>query len=204
MIDLLEDKTVKTDVSCSLVISQWAKLGLEELDFGGGKPMYTGSLTSDIYCLFLPVAGNLDAIKVQVSLPEDVVQRLEYYMLRVIIKSDKESPSAVKANVLTRAAPAAGGSHHRWERSGLGDLTRGCFRLRPSMLSWSFMSVDRANFCAGAVNGSVGFWRFHYRVFLDLFESLQVWSCIGLEIDQLEQKGQNIMQSGDFHAEQSE
>ena len=44
----------------------------------------------------------------------------------------------------------------------------------------------------------------HYRVFLDLFESLQVWSCIGLEIDQLEQKGQNIMQSGDFHAEQSE
>ncbi|KAF3548829.1 hypothetical protein DY000_02008744 [Brassica cretica] len=79
--------------------------------------MYTGSLTSDIYCLFLPVAGNLDAIKVQVSLPEDVVKRLEYYMLRVIIKRDKESPSAVKANVLTRAAPAAGGSHHRWERS---------------------------------------------------------------------------------------
>ena len=43
-----------------------------------------------------------------------------------------------------------------------------------------------------------------YRVFLVLFESLQVWSCIGLEIDQLEQKGQNTMQSGDFHAEQSE
>ena len=89
-IDLLEDKTVKTDVSCSLVISQWAKLGLEELEFGGGRPMYTGSLTSDIYCLFLPVAGNLDAIKVQVSLPEDVVQRLEYYMVKFLDGKDKE------------------------------------------------------------------------------------------------------------------
>ncbi|CAN6824192.1 unnamed protein product, partial [Brassica oleracea] len=89
-IDLLEDKTVKTDVSCSLVISQWAKLGLEELEFGGGRPMYTGSLTSDIYCLFLPVAGNLDAIKVQVSLPEDVVKRLEYYMVKFLDGKDKE------------------------------------------------------------------------------------------------------------------
>lgn len=89
-IDLLEDKTVKTDVSCSLVISQWAKLGLEELDFGGGKPMYMGSLTSDIYCLFLPVAGNCDAIRVQVSLPEDVVKRLEYYMVKFLDAKEKE------------------------------------------------------------------------------------------------------------------
>ncbi|KAJ0247478.1 putative hypersensitivity-related protein [Hirschfeldia incana] len=89
-IDLLEDKTLKTDVSCSLVISQWAKLGLEELDFGGGKPMYMGSLTSDIYCLFLPVAGNCDAIRVQVSLPEDVVKRLEYYMVKFLDAKDKE------------------------------------------------------------------------------------------------------------------
>ncbi|KAF3537952.1 hypothetical protein F2Q69_00021794 [Brassica cretica] len=44
-------------------------------------------------------------------------------------------------------------------RSGLGDLTSGCFRLHPSVIGWSFMSVDRANFCAGAVNGSVGFRR---------------------------------------------
>ena len=43
-----------------------------------------------------------------------------------------------------------------------------------------------------------------YRVFLVLFESLQVWSCIGWEMHQLEQKMQKRMQSGDFHAEQSE
>ncbi|XP_010552486.1 PREDICTED: omega-hydroxypalmitate O-feruloyl transferase [Tarenaya hassleriana] len=81
MVDLLEDKTVKTDVSCALVISQWAKFGLEDLDLGGGKPLYMGSLTSDIYCLFLPVAGNFDAVRVQVSMPEDVVKRFEYRMV---------------------------------------------------------------------------------------------------------------------------
>ncbi|VVA92712.1 unnamed protein product [Arabis nemorensis] len=93
-LDLLEDKTVNTDVSCSLVISQWAKLGLEELDFGGGKPLYMGPLTSDIYCLFLPVAGNYDAIRVQVSLPEDVVKRLEYYMVKFLDGDEEENPCA--------------------------------------------------------------------------------------------------------------
>ena len=42
-----------------------------------------------------------------------------------------------------------------------------------------------------------------YRVFLVLFESLQIWSCIGWEMDQLEQKRQQTVQFGDFHAEQS-
>ena len=42
-----------------------------------------------------------------------------------------------------------------------------------------------------------------YRVFLVIFESLQVWSCIGWEMDQLEQKRQKTMQFGGFHAEQS-
>ncbi|KAF3502160.1 hypothetical protein F2Q69_00040948 [Brassica cretica] len=31
----------------------------------------------------------------------------------------------------------------------------------------------------------------------------EVWSCIGWEMDQLEQKRQKTMQFGDFHAEQS-
>ena len=88
-INLLEDKTVKTDLTSSLVISQWARLGLEELDFGEGKPMYMGSLTSDIYCLFLPVAGNYDAIRVQVSMPEDVLRRLEYYMVKFLDEKGK-------------------------------------------------------------------------------------------------------------------
>ncbi|KAH7850524.1 hypothetical protein Vadar_034321 [Vaccinium darrowii] len=79
-VDLLEDKTVKTDLSLSLVISQWAKLGLEDLDFGEGKPLHMGPLASDIYCLFLPVMGDFDAVRVQVSVPESVVGKFEYYM----------------------------------------------------------------------------------------------------------------------------
>ena len=43
-----------------------------------------------------------------------------------------------------------------------------------------------------------------YRVFLVLFESLQVWSCTGWEMDLLEQKKQKTVQFGDFHAEQSD
>ena len=43
-----------------------------------------------------------------------------------------------------------------------------------------------------------------YRVFLVLFESLQVWSCTGWEMDQLEQKKQKTVQFGDFYAAQSD
>lgn len=80
MIDLLEDRTVRTDLSATLVISQWSKLGLEDLDFGDGKPLQMGPLLSDIYCLFLPVIGDLDATRVLLSMPECAVDKFEYYM----------------------------------------------------------------------------------------------------------------------------
>lgn len=80
MIDLLEDKTVKTDLSATLVISQWSKLGLEDLDFGEGKPLQMGPLLSDIYCLFLPVIGDFDATRVLLSVPECAVDKFENYM----------------------------------------------------------------------------------------------------------------------------
>lgn len=88
MIDLLEDKTVKTDLSTSLVISQWSKLGLEDLDFGEGKPLHMGPLTSDIYCLFLPVIGDFDAVRVLVSMPEGIVEKFEYFMTEFWDKED--------------------------------------------------------------------------------------------------------------------
>lgn len=84
MIDLLEDKTVETDLSASLVISQWSKLGLEEVDFGGGKALQMGPLTSDIYCLFLPVTGDSDAVRVMISVPEAMVEKFESYMKEFI------------------------------------------------------------------------------------------------------------------------
>ena len=80
-VDLLEDKTVKTDVSTSLVISQWSKLGLEEVDFGEGKALHMGPLTSDVYCLFLPViGGDANGVRVVVSVPESMVENFQYYM----------------------------------------------------------------------------------------------------------------------------
>ncbi|GER35538.1 HXXXD-type acyl-transferase family protein [Striga asiatica] len=36
------------DLSTTMVISQWSKLGLEELDFGHGKPRHMGPLYSDV------------------------------------------------------------------------------------------------------------------------------------------------------------
>lgn len=79
-VDLLEDKMVKTDVSTSLVISQWSKLGLEGVDFGEGKALHMGPLTSDVYCLFLPVIGGGDGVRVVVSVPESMVKSFEYQM----------------------------------------------------------------------------------------------------------------------------
>ncbi|CAN4093903.1 unnamed protein product [Withania somnifera] len=80
IVELLEDHTVRTDLSTSLVISQWSRLGLEEVNFGEGKPIQMGPLTSDIYCLFLPSVGEIDAVRVLVSLPENAVKKFEYYM----------------------------------------------------------------------------------------------------------------------------
>ncbi|KAM7521154.1 hypothetical protein LguiB_020116 [Lonicera macranthoides] len=80
VVDLLDNKTVKTDLSTTLVISQWSKLGLEDLDFGEGRPLHMGPLSSDIYCLFLPEIGDFNAIRVLVSMPESAISKFEYYM----------------------------------------------------------------------------------------------------------------------------
>ncbi|KAK1322517.1 Rosmarinate synthase [Acorus calamus] len=80
-VDLLEvERRRGPDMSASLVISTWSKLGLEEVDFGVGGPMHMGPLASEIYCLFLPVVGDLNAFTVLMSVPEGVVERFEYYM----------------------------------------------------------------------------------------------------------------------------
>ncbi|RDX65873.1 Omega-hydroxypalmitate O-feruloyl transferase, partial [Mucuna pruriens] len=81
MVDLLEDKTVRVDLSTSLVISQWSRLGLEDVDFGEGKPLHMGPLTSSVYCLFLPVVGDANAVRVLVSVPESVVESFRYHMV---------------------------------------------------------------------------------------------------------------------------
>lgn len=77
VIDLLEETRMKPDLSTTLVISQWSKLGLEDLDFGEGRPLHMGPLASEIYCLFLPVIGDLHAFTVLVSVPQGIAERFE-------------------------------------------------------------------------------------------------------------------------------
>lgn len=109
MIDLLEDKTVKTDLATSLVISQWSKLGLEEIDFGEGKTVHMGPLTSDIYCLFLPVVGDFNAIKVMVSVPQNAVQKFNYYMTEYVWD---DNPKPEKKNGQNENSNGNGNGYH--------------------------------------------------------------------------------------------
>ncbi|CAN1835503.1 Alcohol acyltransferase 9 [Linum perenne] len=107
LVDLMEDKRVKTDLSgATLVISQWAKLGLEDLAFGGesGKGVYMGSVTSDIYCLFLPVVGDTEAVRVLVSMPETAAEKFESYMMEFGVKGTDNSGDQVNG--------ASNGFHH--------------------------------------------------------------------------------------------
>ncbi|CAO2835108.1 unnamed protein product [Amaranthus hypochondriacus] len=83
MVDFLEDKKVKTDLSTTLVISQWSKFGLEDLDFGSGKALQMGPVVSDIYCLFLPVMNHPESTRVLISLPENIAEKFEYYITQI-------------------------------------------------------------------------------------------------------------------------
>ncbi|KMT20724.1 hypothetical protein BVRB_1g006980 [Beta vulgaris subsp. vulgaris] len=84
MIDLLEDKKVRTDLSATLVISQWSRFGLEDVDFGSGKPLQMGPVASDIYCLFLPVVNDPESVRVLVSLPQNMAEKFEFYMTQYL------------------------------------------------------------------------------------------------------------------------
>ncbi|XP_042407015.1 alcohol acyltransferase 9-like [Zingiber officinale] len=75
MVDLLEERRAKPDLASSLVISPWTKLGLEDVDFGEGRPLHVGPVTSEIYCLFLPVIGDLHAFTVLLSMPHGLADR---------------------------------------------------------------------------------------------------------------------------------
>lgn len=80
MVDLLEaDRGRKPDLAASLVISAWTRLGLEELDFGNGAPLHMGPLTSEIYCVFVPVAGDPRGVSVLVSVPLAAADRFRHY-----------------------------------------------------------------------------------------------------------------------------
>ncbi|XP_062206609.1 alcohol acyltransferase 9-like [Phragmites australis] len=92
MVDLLEERRgARPDLAASLVISAWTRLGLEELDFGGGRPAHMGPLTSEIYCVFLPVVGDPHGVTVLVSVPQAAADRFQHCCLGFLKDNDVDA-----------------------------------------------------------------------------------------------------------------
>ncbi|KAL6850204.1 hypothetical protein ACP4OV_020831 [Aristida adscensionis] len=97
MVDLLEERRgARPDLAASLVISAWTRLGLEDLDFGGGAPAHMGPLTSEIYCVFLPVAGDPHGVAVLVSVPQAAADRFQHCCLGFLKDADVVDAAAPK------------------------------------------------------------------------------------------------------------
>jgi len=82
-IDVLKDKTLVPDGSLCLLVTQWNRLGLEERDFGEGKPLYTSPTATQFYCLFLQVIGGPNAIRVLFLVPKHMVEKFQHYMREI-------------------------------------------------------------------------------------------------------------------------
>jgi hypothetical protein len=92
MVDLLEERRgARPDLTAGLVISAWTRLGLEELDFGGGRPAHMGPLTSEIYCVFLPVVGDPDGVTVLVSVPQAAADKFQHCCLGFLEDADLDA-----------------------------------------------------------------------------------------------------------------
>ncbi|GMY08257.1 omega-hydroxypalmitate O-feruloyl transferase [Fagus crenata] len=61
-----------------LIVSQWSRLGLENVDFGLGRPCHVGPICCDRYCLLLPVFDQRDAVKAMVAVPTSGVDKYNY------------------------------------------------------------------------------------------------------------------------------
>jgi len=83
-IDVLKDKTVIPDHSLALVISQVRHLGLEDVDFGVGKPLHLSDpLDGKPFCTILPVIGDPKTVRVCISLPETMEVKFQHYMREI-------------------------------------------------------------------------------------------------------------------------
>ncbi|XP_014503732.1 omega-hydroxypalmitate O-feruloyl transferase [Vigna radiata var. radiata] len=63
-----------------LIVSQWSRLGLENIDVGLGKAWHVGPVCCDRYCLFLPVRDECVSVKVMVAVPTSAVDNYHLFM----------------------------------------------------------------------------------------------------------------------------
>lgn len=96
-VDLLEDRRPMVDLSSSLVVTQWSRLGLERVDFGTGLPAHVGPISSEVHCIFLPVVGQPEAVSILVSVPASRAHRFEC-CLRDLEDQEVDGPLEVLPN----------------------------------------------------------------------------------------------------------
>ncbi|KAI3955583.1 hypothetical protein MKX01_034905 [Papaver californicum] len=74
-IDITEEKKVQPVMSTTLVMYDWRMLGFHEL-------------VSETWCVFLPVIGDSNVVKVLVSVPKKIVHKFETYMMNDFLQKD--------------------------------------------------------------------------------------------------------------------
>ncbi|KAK7281122.1 hypothetical protein RIF29_08836 [Crotalaria pallida] len=77
-----ESRGASPDSVGVLILSQWSRLGLERVEFGMGmgKPVFVGPVCCDRYCIFLPVAGERESVRVAVAVPAVAVDKYHRFI----------------------------------------------------------------------------------------------------------------------------
>ncbi|XP_004513919.1 alcohol acyl transferase 1 allele GSd-like [Cicer arietinum] len=82
-IDLLKDKTLIVDEAINVFVSQLNKLGIQDLDFGEGKPFHVDTLDNDFAAFLLPVIGDPNAVRVIIPISKNSVDKYHHYMTEI-------------------------------------------------------------------------------------------------------------------------
>ncbi|XP_073223536.1 uncharacterized protein [Cicer arietinum] len=82
-IDLLKDKTLIVNESTNVFVSQLNKLGIQDLDFGEGKPFHVDTFDIDFGVLLLPVIGDPNAVRVITPFPKNLVDKYHHCMTKI-------------------------------------------------------------------------------------------------------------------------
>lgn len=80
--ELVSESRASPDSVGVLILSQWSRMGLESVEFGNGmgKPVYVGPICCDRYCLFLPVKGERESVRVAVAVPVAAVDNYHRFI----------------------------------------------------------------------------------------------------------------------------
>ncbi|CAK8566463.1 unnamed protein product [Lathyrus sativus] len=67
--ELVSESRASPDLVGVLILTQWSRMGLDRVELGMEKPVFVGPICNERYCLFVPVKGERDSVKVTVAVP---------------------------------------------------------------------------------------------------------------------------------------